>query len=379
MASVTRSRLRDASRIVIKLGSKVVTTEQGTVDQAHLTHLAEQVVELRQEGKQIVLVTSGAIRAGRTHLGIEHQSLDLPARQASAAVGQIELMWRYREIFGQFGQPIAQVLLTQLELSSFRRYLHLRNTLNTLLNEYGVVPVLNENDSVSAEGVQIGENDRLAAVVASKLDADLLLSLSDVAGYYNGDPNRDPSAELVSAVREISPEMEQAAMDSAGPAGRGGMSTKVESAKQAMNAGVIMVIAHGREPNVIRRIMAGEDIGTIFIPKSAKMRSRKRWMAYAAVSNGRLIVDEGASKALMEGGKSLLPVGVTEVEGDFEAGDVVSVIAESGGRREIARGLVNYASSDLRRIKGCKSKDIPKRLGHRDFDEAIHRDNLVLL
>lgn len=379
MVSVTRSRLRDASRIVIKLGSKVVTTEQGTVDQAHLTHLAEQVVELCREGKQIVLVTSGAIRAGRTRLGIKHQSLDLPARQASAAVGQIELMWGYREIFGQFDQPIAQVLLTQLELSSFRRYLHLRNTLNTLLNEYHVVPVLNENDSVSAEGVQIGENDRLAAVVASKLEADLLLSLSDVAGYYNGDPNRDASAELVSVVSEISPEMEKAAVDSAGLAGRGGMSAKVESAKLAMNAGVIMVIAHGREPNVIRRIMAGEDIGTIFIPKPAKMRSRKRWMAYAAVSSGKLIVDEGASKALTEGGKSLLPVGVTEVEGDFEAGDVVSVIAERGERREIARGLVNYASSDLRRIRGCKSKDISKRLGHRDFDEAIHRDNLVLL
>ena len=378
--SAGRSQLKDASRIVIKLGSRVVTTDAGEVDEGHLSHLAEQVVELTRGGKQVVLVTSGAIRAGRKHLGIEDQSMDLPARQAAAAVGQIELMWRYREIFGQFGQPIAQVLLTQLELSDFRRYLHLRNTLTTLLTEYHAIPVLNENDSVSAVGVQIGENDRLAAVVASKLDADLLLSLSDVAGYYDGDPNRDPDARLVSVVEEITAEMEQAAADSAGLAGRGGMRAKVESAKLAMNAGVVMVVASGREPDVIRRIMAGEEIGTIFLPGPAKMRARKRWIAYAAVPKGRLVVDRGAAQALVEGGKSLLPVGVTAVEGEFEAGDMVSVVVtEEGGEREIARGLVNYDSRDLRRIQGCRSKDIVKRLGHRDFDEAIHRDNLVLL
>jgi glutamate 5-kinase len=256
----------------------------------------------------------------------------------------------------------------------------LRNTLSTLLGEYRVVPVLNENDSVSAEGVQIGENDRLAAVVASKLEADLLLSLSDVAGYLDGDPNRDPTAELIPVVTEITPAMEKQAADTAGLAGRGGMRTKLESARLAMNAGVVMVIAHGREPNVIRRIMAGDDVGTIFVPRAAKMRARKRWIAYAAVPQGRLIVDEGAAKALIDGGKSLLPVGITEVEGEFEAGDMVSVLVEAGAaRREIARGLANYGSGDLRRIRRCRSKDIPKRLGHRDFDEAIHRDNLVVL
>jgi len=375
-----RSQLAHASRLVIKLGSLVVTTPDGDVDQDQLSHLAEQVVELTRADKQVVLVTSGAIRAGKTHLQLRGEHLDLPSRQAAAAVGQIELMWRYREIFGRFGQPIAQVLLTQLELSDFRRYLHLRNTLTTLLTEYQVIPVLNENDSVSADGVQIGENDRLAAVVASKIEADLLLSLSDVPGYYDGDPNRDPRAKLIPVVEEITPEMEQAAAHSAGLAGRGGMRTKIESAKLAMNAGVIMVIAHGREPNVIRRIMAGEQIGTIFLPKTAKMRARKRWIAYAAVPKGKLLVDRGAAQALLESGKSLLPVGITAVEGDFEAGDMVSVVLpEEAGEREIARGLVNYDSRDLRRIQGCRSKDIPKRLGHRDFDEAIHRDNLVLL
>ena len=380
MVRAIRSRLKDASRIVIKLGSLVVTTPEGAVDEDQLSHLAEQVVALTQAGKQVVLVTSGAIRAGRTRLDIHDRSLDLPARQAAAAVGQIELMWRYREIFGRFGQPIAQVLLTQLELSDFRRYLHLRNTLTTLLNEYHVVPVLNENDSVSAEGVQIGENDRLAAVVASKLEADLLLSLSDVPGYFDGDPNRDPSARLIPLVREITPEMERAAADTGGPAGRGGMRTKLESAELAMNAGVVMVIAHGREPNVITRIMAGEEIGTVFVPKPAKLRARKRWIAYAAVPMGKLVVDQGAAAALVEGGKSLLPVGVAEVEGSFEAGDMVSVVVEAEGEeREIARGLVNYGADDLRKIRRCRSKDIPKRLGHRDFDEAIHRDNLVVL
>src|SRR5574340_96039 len=328
-----RAALQNASRLVIKLGSTVVTTPQGAVDEAQLRHLAEQVVELTRAGKQVVLVTSGAIRAGRTRLGIHDVSLDLPARQAAAAVGQIELMWCYREIFGQFGQCIAQVLLTQAELSDFRRYLHLRNTLSTLLGEYRAVPVLNENDSVSAEGVQIGENDRLAAVFASKLEADVLLSLSDVAGYFDGDPHRNPHAQLVPAVRDITPEMEHAAEDTAGPAGRGGMRTKVEAAKLAMNAGVVMVIARGREPNIIRRIMAGEDVGTIFLPRPAKLRARKRWIAYAAVPKGALVVDEGAATALREGGKSLLPVGVAGVEGDFEAGDMVSVVAEVDGQR----------------------------------------------
>ena len=378
--SEARSQLHDAARIVIKLGSRVVTTPDGAVDEDHLSHLAEQITELTRADKQVVLVTSGAIRAGRTHLGIRDQSLDLPARQATAAVGQIELIWRYREIFGRFGQPIAQVLLTQLELSDFRRYLHLRNTLSTLLREYRVVPVLNENDSVSADGVQIGENDRLAAVVASKLDADLLLSLSDVAGYYDRDPKREADAQLIPLAREITPEMEKVALDSAGLAGRGGMSTKLDSAKLAMNAGVIMVIAHGREPNVIRRIMAGEEVGTIFIPKADKLRSRKRWIAYATLPKGKIVVDEGAAKALIEAGKSLLPVGITAVEGEFEAGDMVAVMADQAGKQsEIARGLVNYDSADLRRIQGCRSKDIPKHLGHRDFDEAIHRDNLVIL
>jgi glutamate 5-kinase len=375
-----RSQLKEAARIVVKLGSKVVTTDEGAVDEAHLSHLAEQIAELARTGKQIVLVTSGAIRAGRSHLGIGDRGDNLPARQAAAAVGQIELMWRYREIFGRFGQPIAQVLLTQLELSDFRRYLHLRNTLGVLLSTYHVIPVLNENDSVSAAGVQIGENDRLAAVVASKLDADLLLSLSDVAGCYTGDPNRDPDARLIPVVNDITPEMERIACDTSGPAGRGGMRTKVDAARLTMNAGVMMVVAHGRERDVIRRLMAGEEIGTIFMPKVGKMASRKRWIAYAAVPQGKLSVDPGAAKAVLEGGKSLLPVGLTAVEGNFEAGDVVSVaVAVEDEQREIARGLVNYGASDMRRIIGCRSEDIAKRLGHRDFDEAIHRDNLVVL
>ena len=375
-----RKQLAQASRIIIKLGSRVVTSDSGDVDEVQVSHLAEQIVELTRAGKEVVLITSGAIRAGRKHLGIHDVSMDLPARQAAAAVGQIELMWRYREIFGRHGQGIAQVLLTQSELSDFRRYIHLRNTLTTLLREYRFVPVLNENDSVSAEGVQIGENDRLAAVVASKLDADLLLSLSDVAGYFDGDPNRDPNAQLVPSVTEITSEMERRAVDTSGIAGRGGMRTKIESASIAMNAGITMVIAEGREQNVIRRIMAGEDVGTLFVPKLSKMRSRKRWIAYAAVPKGTLIVDDGAAKAIVEDNKSLLPVGLVQVDGQFEAGDMVSVVLEGDvARREVARGLTNYSSEDLRRIRGCRSKEIVKRLGHRDFDEAIHRDNLVVL
>jgi glutamate 5-kinase len=372
-----REALGRASRLVVKIGSTVITTPEGEVEEAVLLDLADQICRLVKEGKQVVIVTSGAIRAGRARLGLEGKHLALPDRQAAAAVGQIELIWRYRELFGRFGQRIAQVLITQAELSHRERYHHLRNTLNTLLNEHKVVPVLNENDPVSAEGVQIGENDRLAAVVASKLDADVLLSLSDVDGYYTADPTKDPSARLIPEVREITPEMERQAQDTAGLAGRGGMKAKIESAKLAMSAGVTLVIAHGKTPRIIERLLAGENLGTIFLPGPEKMRSRKRWIGYAARAAGKIFVDEGAKEALVSRGSSLLPVGITAVEGDFRSGDMVSVVDDQ--KREIARGLANYGAADLRKIAGCRTREIEKRLGHRDFDEAIHRDNLVLL
>lgn len=371
-----RQALGAAKRLVIKIGSAVITHEGGQVDEPVLMHLAEQVVGLTRAGKQVVLVTSGAIRAGLDRLGIRRRVRDLPTRQAAAAVGQIELIWRYREVFGRLGQPIAQILLTQNEFSDFSRYLHLRNTLFALLGEHKVVPVLNENDPVSAEGVQIGENDRLAAVVASKIEADLLLSLSDVAGYYSGDP-RQPGAELISEVTEITPEMEAWARGSAGPAGRGGMRAKLDAAKLATAAGVTMVIAAGKEPHVISRILAGERVGTVFLPGPSRVRAKKRWIGWAGRPVGSVVVDEGAAQAICERGSSLLPVGVREVRGDFRPGDIVSVLDPTC--REIARGLVNFPAEDVRKIQGCHTSHISRRLGHRDFDEVIHRDNLVVL
>jgi glutamate 5-kinase len=372
-----REALRQAKRLVIKLGSTVVTRPSGEVDEENLAALAGQIVPLVREGREVVIVTSGAIRSGRARLGLSAREDSLPARQAAAAVGQIELMWRYREIFGRLDQPVAQILLTQAEFADFRRYLHLRNTLFHLLRDCRAIPVLNENDSVSVEGVQIGENDRLASVVAAKLDADALLALSDVPGFFSANPALDPAARLIEVITDITPEIEAAAQDSAGPVGRGGMRAKLEAARLAMTSGVTMVIASGREPDVIRRLLSGEPLGTLVVPRPAKLRSRKRWIGFAVRARGKLVVDDGACGALVERGSSLLPVGVCSVAGNFEQGDMVGVYDSQG--REIARGLVNYGAEDLRRILGCHTNQIRERLGRHDFDEVIHRDNLVLL
>lgn len=371
-----RKALLQAQRLVVKLGSTLVADQQGKPNENLLGQLAKEIVALRRQGKEIMLITSGAMRVGLARLGLP-ATTDLPTRQAAAAVGQSELIHYYRKIFADLGQPIAQVLLTQSDISDRRRYLHVRNTLFSLLHEYQVLPIVNENDTVSVEGVRFGENDRLAALVAAKVDADVLILLSDVAGFFTGDPHKDPDAQLIHQVEQISPEMEQQAQDTATQAGTGGMQAKLQAAKAAINLGVYTVIAPGDTPQVLTKILKGEEIGTLFLPKPSKMQARKRWLGYAVSPKGKVVIDQGAKKALVDRGSSLLPVGVKQVVGEFSPGDPVTVVDESG--EEIARGLANYSSEDARQICGCHTSEIAEKLGYHTYDEIIHRDNLVLL
>jgi glutamate 5-kinase len=319
-------------------------------------------------------VSSGAIRAGRERLNLDGRPRTIPEKQAAAAVGQGILMHTYAEVFTGAGIAAAQVLLTREDLKNRVRYLNARNTLNTLL-DYGCVPIINENDTVAIEEIRFGDNDTLAALVASGLHADLLILLSDVPGLCDRDPKL-PGCLLIPEVKAITPEIRAVAGDAQGDAGTGGMRTKVDAAEIAIKSGVEMVIADGRMPGVIEAVVEGKAIGTRFRANSKKLSSRKRWIAFSAPVRGSIVVNSGASEMIVTGGKSLLPVGIVEIIGSFKAGDLVAV-ADEGGKR-LARGFTNYSASDIRQISGRKTSEIEDILGFKDFDEVIHRDNLVL-
>jgi len=374
MDSSHREAITRAQRIVVKAGSNVVSA-RGRVNTRLLTHLAEDIVSLVGQGKQVVVISSGAVSTGLGRLHLEAPQ-DLPVRQAAAAIGQAEMMAAYHRIFKRLGQPIAQLLITQAEISERGRYLHLSNTLSTLLEKLQVVPILNENDPVQVGG-GIGENDRLAALIAARIDADLLVLLSDVDGLYTANPHTDPEARLISTVTQISAEMLRAATDTTSQVGRGGARAKLNAARLAMNSGVYMVITNGRQRHALGGVIAGEQVGTVFVPRPAKLRARQRWIGYALPPQGQLVVDDGAVEALVRRNASLLPAGILAVQGEFRPGDAVSILSLSG--REVARGLVNYSSGDVKRIRGRHTGEIEALLGHRDYDEVLHRDNLVLL
>ena len=371
-----REKLALARRLVVKIGSNALCQASGELDAAVLQPLAQEIAGLVEAGRQVIVVTSGAVKLGLCRLGLK-SAKDLPTRQSAAAIGQSELIAAYQRAFGAHNRPIAQVLLTQAELSDYRRFLHLSNMLNALVTQHGAIPVLNENDPVSAAGAGIGENDRLAALVASKADADLLVLLSDVEGFFTGDPNHDRQAELISEIDRITPQLQALAEQADDRGGSGGMKTKLEAAAVATRAGVAVAIASSRTPGVLTRLLAGEAIGTLFAPAREKLQSRKRWIGFARRAKGKLVVDEGASRAILERGSSLLPVGIANVEGEFNPGDTVSVVDFTG--KEIARGLTNYNADDIRLIRRCKTQEIEGKLGRHDYDEVIHRNNLVVL
>ena len=371
-----RRALPKVKRLVVKVGSGLISAPGQGLLPDRIGALADELAALAKDGREVVVVSSGAIASGMARLGLTQRPRSIPEKQAAAAVGQSALMWHYEQAFARHGIRVAQVLVTQEDISARPRYLNARNTLQVLLR-FRVVPVVNENDTVAVEEIKVGDNDNLAALVAALIDADLLVILTDVDGLYTGDPRVDPEARRLETVDAVTEEIERLVWDADGQISVGGMSTKLEAARKVTSSGIPMVIASGRVPGTLRRVLRGEPLGTYFVPRGDRLAGRKRWIAFAVPPQGRLTVDAGARSALVERGKSLLPSGVVEVEGEFHAGEVVSLSAADG--KEFARGLTNYDAAELRKIQGAKTKDIEERLGYKSFDEVIHRDNLVLL
>ncbi len=372
----TESVIRKARRIVVKVGSGLVTNAGLGLDHAALTGWAEQIARLRKEGRQIALVSSGAIAEGMQRLGWTRRPHALHELQAAAAVGQMGMVQVYESCFRSHGLLASQILLTHEDLADRKRYLNARSTVRTLL-DLGSIPVINENDTVAMDEIRFGDNDTLAAMVTNLIEADALIILTDQRGLYSADPRKDPQATLIADATAGDPYLETIAGSTGSAIARGGMLTKILAAKRAARSGADTVIAWGRETDVLLRLAAGERIGTQLLARQATIAARKQWLADHLQVRGRVTLDAGAVKALLVDGKSLLPVGVCRVEGEFERGEVVACADESG--REIARGLVNYGHADATRILRAPSSQIEARLGYVGEPELIHRDNLVLL
>jgi len=372
-----QSILAKCKRLVVKVGSSLVTNEGRGLDSAAIAHWADQVARLKEMGRQVLLVSSGAIAEGMQRLGWKRRPHALHELQAAAAVGQMGLVQVYETCFRKHGLHTAQVLLTHDDLADRARYLNARSTLRTLL-ALNVIPIINENDTVVTEEIKFGDNDTLGALVTNLIEADALVILTDQKGLYSADPRQDPHARLIQEARAADPELEKMAGGAGTGIGRGGMLTKVLAAKRAARSGAHTLIAWGREPDVLVRLAKGELIGTQLLADEAnKIAARKKWLADHLQVRGRLVLDDGAVRALVEEGKSLLPIGVVEASGDFGRGEVVACV--DGAGREIARGLVNYDSSETRRILRQPSSRIEAILGYVDEPELIHRDNLVLM
>jgi len=369
-----RKQITQARLIVVKVGTRLITRGPGQLNQEFLANLVGQIKRLSQAGRQLLVVTSGAIHLGSASLTGRRDKDGLSIRQAAAAVGQPALMQHYITALAVEGLVGAQILLTTEDVQQRSRYLRVRNTLQVLLAE-GIVPIINENDTVSVEGVTYGENDRLAAVVAAALRADLLVFLSDQPGLFTADPRQNASAEFVPVVMP-GDHISHYANGTGGAESRGGMEKKLEAAQMVVDCGIPLVIANGEQENVLIQILAGAEVGTLFVARGAPP-SRKLWLATALEPSGVLVIDEGACQALRDrDGASLLAVGVIKVEGDFQAGDLVQVVDQHG--KEVARGLVNYSSQQVAAIQGHHSGEIERILGHVGDDEVIHRDNLVV-
>lgn len=365
-------------RIVTKVGTNVLRAGTQRIHRPRLIELARQLARLKEQGHQPLLVSSGAIFAGRELIGVKSLShnKDIPHKQMLAAIGQGQLLSLYQKIFELYGITVAQALLTRSDLANRTRYLNARNTFHTLLAQRNVVPVINENDVVAVDEIKFGDNDNLSAMVANLVEADLLIILTDQRGLFTADPHRDPTAQLIPEVPVIDDRIRAMASGSRGDIGTGGMTTKIEAAELATRSGTNVVIAPGSEPDVILRVVAGESIGTRFPTAVSRVESRKRWIL-AEPMQGSVSVDNGAANALISGGKSLLVVGVTEVRGAFERGAIIQVLDALG--TEIGRGLAHYKAADLRIICGKQSSEIAKILGFDYGPTAIHRDNLVVV
>lgn len=377
MKNLRKELLKDIKRVVVKVGTSVLTSRKtDRLDEPLIRSIVLQICKLFSKKIEVILVTSGAIGAGMGLLDWRQRPKLLPRLQAAAAIGQSQLMKLYDSFFKSKGRLTAQILLTSDDLNVRNRYLNAKNTISTLL-DYRAIPIINENDSVSVDEIKFGDNDTLSGMVANLVDADLLIILSDVDGLYTTRPERPDAQILIDTVEEIGPEIAKLAQGPSGKTQVGGMRTKVSTAKMVTGSGIPMVIANGRTKDVLRKIIDGQVIGTLFLPKEGKLAARKRWIAYSTVPKGKIVVDRGAKEALLKKGKSLLSSGVVGAEGRFKIGDVVGVVDEEG--LEFARGLTNYSKDEVAAIKGLKTHEIEAKLGYKYYDELIHRDNLVIL
>ena len=367
-------------RIVVKAGTSVLTEAPGhqALELRVMGSLADQIARLHQQSTEVLLVTSGAIAAGRDALGAGPDNQNIVSRQVLAAVGQSRLMGVYQDLFASHGIRIAQTLLTAGDLAHRQSYLNIRNTMRGLL-DLGVVPILNENDVVAVDeiGEVFGDNDRLSALLANLVDADLLIILTDIEGLFTADPHMDPQAQLIPWVEEVDEQIEKLAGRGLNPWARGGMATKIDAARMVTKSGITMVMCHGLAEDAVLRAASGGQIGTLFQPSEDKLEARKRWMLSAMSLRGEVFVDSGASSALQAHNRSLLPAGIREVKGRFQRGDIIYIVGSEG--RRIACGIANYAAEDVQRIQGLRSHQIQGTLGYHYGEEVVHRNNLVLL
>ncbi len=370
------SKVHHLKRVVVKVGSTTLSTTTGRLDEKQVKSLVAQMSKLYREGVELVLVSSGAIAAGMDSLGMRERPSDIPGMQAAASVGQGKLIHLYSQLFAEFAIEVGQVLLTQYDVTHRTQYLNARNTLDRLL-QLGVIPIVNENDTVAVDEIKFGDNDTLAALVAGLIKADLLIALTDIDGLHTADPKKDQEATLIHKVERITPEIEKLAADTDSELSVGGMQTKIKAAKIAMTSQVGMIIANGRASNVITQIYHGKEVGTYFAPQERKVPSSKHWIAFGDKAAGRITVDDGARTALLHKNKSLLPAGVLSCKGDFEVGDTVEIADKRG--KVFARGKTNFDCKEAESIKGMQTKDAAKLMGERYCKEVIHKDCLVIL
>jgi glutamate 5-kinase len=374
MHNLRYETLAHTKKILIKIGSAVLTGTDG-LDLKIVNSLVAEMSELVHHGYSVVLVTSGAIASGKKRLNITGKLKSIPEKQAAAAVGQGRLMRVYSKSFEKNGLHVAQILLTLSDLTDRQRFLNIRNTLSTLM-AWKVIPIINENDTVAVDEIKFGDNDNLASMIANIVEADLFINLTNIAGLYDCNPAEHKKARFIGLVREFTDEIEAIATAQTSSVGTGGMKSKVLAAKRVTAIGIPCIIAPGKKKKVLTDIIAGKEIGTLFLPMADRLNSKKYWIAFTLRSRGKLIVDDGARKALLEKGKSLLPSGIIDVEGDFALGDPVTCVDCKG--TVIAKGLVNFSSAEIRKIMGLKTAKIEQILGHKDYEEVIHRDNLAI-
>ena len=370
----TLTPLSAGQRIVVKVGSGVLTKDN-RLNLASITSITDQICALHNRGIQVILVSSGAMAAGVTKLGLPARPSETPKRQAVAAIGQADLIKEWERSLEHCGQKVAQILLTRGDLCDRVRYLNARNTINTLL-EWQILPIINENDTVAVKSLQFGDNDNLGAMITLLLGADLMINLTDIGGLYDKDPRVHGDARLLKQVSSMGKHIDDMAGKIAGPLGTGGMGTKITAARKLTSAGIPMIIASGLTPNILINIFNNDYIGTYFVPREEKLNSRKNWIGLTLQAKGKITIDPGAQQAVLKQGKSLLPSGITRVENYFDVGDPVEFLNED--KKRLGMGLVNYNAADILKIMGCKTSQIKDRLGFRSYDEVIHRDNLVI-